>query len=412
MALSLELDALILVFLVVLSGFFSASELSIFSLSRLKLRRIVASRKMNAELLAKLKENPQRLLLTILIGNDLANIAAASFATAVSLQIFPSEFGIAVATGVMTFVILVFGDMIPKSLALRHNEFISLNSAPFLKIFSLLFAPLIFVLERITGLFVGFASVGAGEQLLTEEEVKAVVSIGAEEGGIKKEEKEMIHRIFRFDDTTVESVMTPRSEIVSVGAGTKIKDISPGVLGEHSRLPVYKGDLDEIVGVFHARDYWGSSSRRKSSLIVEKMMRPVMYVVGTRKIDKLLKEFQRKKNQLAIVVDEYGGTIGLVTIEDLLEEIVGEIEDEADGQAVIKKLRDNEFLVEGAVSMERLNKVIGSAFKSDDYGTVAGLVLSSMDKVPKEGDHANIGGIKFVVEKMDGPKIEILRVVK
>ncbi|MCR4368582.1 MAG: hemolysin family protein [archaeon] len=409
---SFETNIIILVILILFSAFFSAVELAFFSISRVKLRKLVSSNAKNAVLLAELKSDPQTLLNTILIGNNLVNVSAASLATALALQVYPGDVGIALATGVITVAVLIFGEITPKSLALKHNEFIALTASPLVKFFSVLFFPIIFILNHITGYFVKVLGGDKGVQILTEDEVKTVVSLGAEEGAIQKEEKEMIHRIFRLNDITVEDVMTTRSEIVAVESGTKVGKISKGILREHSRVPVYKDDLDDIVGVFHVRDYFGSTHRKKGDVLVDKLAREPIYVFANKKIDKLLKEFQRKKQHLAIVVDEYGGTVGLVTIEDILEEIVGEIVDETDVEPTIKKIGRNEFLVEGQITLDSLSKALKVPLKSADFETVAGLIIGAMDRVPKEKDEVVISDLKFVVEKMDGPKVELVRVIK
>ncbi|MCR4335382.1 MAG: hemolysin family protein [archaeon] len=409
---SLETNIIILVVLIALSGFFSSAELAIFSISKVKMRKIVSSGKRNALLLQDLKSKPQTLLNTILIGNNLVNVSAASLATAVALETFPSDYGIAIATAIITLAILIFGEITPKSLALKHNEVIALSVSPVLKLLSTIFMPFIIVLNKITGFFTKIIGGEKSPDALTEEEVKTVVSLGAEEGAIQKEEKEMIHRIFRLNDITVEDVMTSRSEIVSVESGIKISSIDKKLLREHSRLPVYKDDLDEVLGIFHVRDFISYTKKDQSTITVDKLMRPVPYVFANKKIDKLMKEFQKSKTHMAIVVDEYGGTIGLVTIEDILEEIVGEIIDETDVEPKIKKINPNEFVVEGQVPLELLNKAIKVTFKCEEFDTAAGLVIETMDKVPKEKDEIIINSVKFVVEKMDGPRIEILRIFK
>ena len=411
MALSLEFNIIVLGVLILLSGFFSSVELAIFSISKIKMRRLVAENKKNAKLLSEMKHKPQKLLTTILIGNNFVNVAAASIATVVSLEVFPSDVGIAVATAIITMAILIFGEITPKSLALKHNEFIALKAIPIVKFLSVIFSPLVFILGKITGGFVRLFGGEKGADVLTEDEVKTVISLGAEEGAIKKEEKEMIHRIFKLNDLVVEDVMTPRSEIDAIESGTKIKNIKKSLIQEHSRIPVYKEDLDEVLGVFHVRDLLAQRGKT-DSMIVDKLMKPPRYVYANKKIDKLLSEFQKNKNHMVIAVDEYGGTIGLVTIEDILEEIVGEILDETDVLPIIKQVKRNEFLVEGQVTLDELSKVIKTKLNSKEFDTVAGYVIGAMDKVPKETDEVVIGNIRYIVEKMDGPKIEMLRVYK
>ena len=412
MAFSLEFNIVLMAFLVLLSGFFSSVELAVFSISRVKMRRLVKNNDRNAKLLSELKANPHKLLTTILIGNNLVNVAAASVATALALQAFPSEIGIAIATASITLVILVFGEITPKSLALKHNQFIALRSAPVLKFLSFAFYPLIFVLHKLTDFFISLLGSSPGEETLTEEELKGIVSIGEEEGAIRKEEKEMIHRIFKLNDLTVEDIMTPRSEISGVASGTKVNRVDRPILLEYSRIPVYKGDLDDVLGIFHVRDYLGSSLRNRENATVDKLMRKPPFVYASKKIDKLLNEFQRKKTHMAIVVDEYGGTIGLVTIEDILEEIVGEIVDETDVESFVKKVRPGEYLVEGGAFLDQVNKALMVSLKSEEFDTIGGIIIGALDRVPKEKEEITISNIRMVVEKMDGPKIELVRVFK
>lgn len=412
MVFSLELNVIILAFLVLVSGFFSAAETAIFSIGKIRVKKLLGEQRRNADVLAELKKNPHDLLTTILVGNNLANISAASFATAIALQTFPDEFGIAFAAGVTTIAILIFGEITPKSIALKHNESVALFSAPIIKFLGIIFFPLSLVLGKITGFFSRLIGGKETSTSLTEDEVMTFVSLGAEEGAIRKEEKEMIRRIFKLNDIVVEDVMTPRAEVVAIESGTKVSVALKKTMQLHSRIPVFKGDLDEIVGIFYLRDLLGGKNYSKTNLIVDKIMRTPLFVYGNKRIDKLLREFQKKKTHMAVVVDEYGSTIGLITIEDILEEIVGEIIDETDIEYVIKKVKENEFLAEGQVSLERLNKALGTTFSSDVFDTAAGFVIGAMDKVPKEKDEVLISGIKFIVEKMDGPRIELLRVFK
>ncbi|HZX20087.1 MAG TPA: hemolysin family protein [archaeon] len=412
MVFSLELNIMILAFLVLASGFFSAAETAIFSIGKIRVKKLLGEQRRNADVLAELKKNPHDLLTTILVGNNLANISAASFATAIALQAFPDEFGIAFAAGATTIAILIFGEITPKSIALKHNESVALFSAPIIKFFGIIFLPLSLVLGKITGVFSRLIGGKDISNVLTEDEVMTFVSLGAEEGAIRKEEKEMIRRIFKLNDIVVEDVMTPRAEVVAIASGTKVSTALKKTMQLHSRIPIFKDDLDEIVGIFYLRDLLGGKNYSKTNLVVDKIMRTPMFVYGNKRIDKLLREFQKKKTHMAVVVDEYGSTIGLITIEDILEEIVGEIIDETDIEYVIKKVKENEFLAEGQVSLERLNKALGTTFSSDVFDTAAGFVIGAMDKVPKEKDEVLIAGIRFSVEKMNGPRIELLRIFK
>ncbi len=410
MALSMEPELVLLGLLIATSAFFAAVELSVFSMSNVKVRKLVAEKRRNAVLLDELKKHPQELLSTILVCNNLVNVASASIATALTLQIYPGDLGIAIATGAITLAILIFGEITPKSLALKHNETIALFAAPLLKVLVAFFSPLIFVLNSVTGFFVRILGGEGLVQMVTEDEVKTVVALSAEEGSINRQEKEMIHRIFKLNDIVVEEIMVPRSEIFAIESGTKVRRLDTQMLQHHSRIPVYGADLDEVIGIFYVRDLLDKKFRGKPDLVVDKMMKPPLFVYSNKKIDKLLRELQRKKNHMAIVVDEYGGTVGLVTIEDILEEIVGEIMDESDVEHVIKKVKPNEFLVEGQATLDELGKKIGVPLKSEEYDTVAGYIIGAMDRVPKPKDYIVVSNVKFAVEKMDGPKIEWVRV--
>ncbi|HLC79185.1 MAG TPA: hemolysin family protein [archaeon] len=325
LATPLIVDLLILVFLLALSAFFASSETAILSLSKAKVKRLVDLNKMNAHYLFEIKKNPQRILITILIANNLVNVTAASIAAALALEIFPQEIGLALSAGLVTFFILVFGEITPKSIALAHNESIALKAAPFLKFFSILLSPLIFLLEVITGFIAGIFGSDIKTEMVSEEEIKAAVSLSAEEGSILKEEKEMIQKVFELNDIQVKEIMTPKEKISGLKAGTLAKDIAKDILKEHSRMPIYRKNLDDIIGVFYVRDYFGSAIESDKLLPVEKFMRKALFVEEKTKIDSILKEFQKKKVQLAIVIDHRGRTSGLVTIEDILAEIVGEI---------------------------------------------------------------------------------------
>lgn len=323
----IEADLLILIGLLILSGFFASAETAFVSLSRAKLRRLVDSNEPNAKLLFRLKSKPHPLLITILVANNLVNVTAASFATALALEFFPDNFGVAISAGLVTFFILVFGEITPKSIALKHNAWVALHSAPVLNLLRLALSPVVFLLGHISGLFVRLVGGERDEQKLTEEEIKALVSLGAEEGAIMNEEKEMIHRVFQLNDITVLQVMSPRNRIIAVKSGMLVRDLEVGELKEHSRFPVFGRSLDDIIGVFYVRDYLGAARGTGGMVTVDSIMRKALFVQGDRKINVLLRKLQEHRVQMAIVVDNAGKTIGIATIEDVIAQIVGEIGD-------------------------------------------------------------------------------------
>ncbi len=412
MPFSLEFNIVVLAVLIGLSAFFSGAETAIISLNRVTIKRLAKKKNNNAIVLQQLKKEPHKLLTTLLVGNNLANIGASVFATTVMLQIFPANYAIAIATGLMAFLILVFGEITPKSLALKYAEPISLIVARPIKWLSIALSPLVWILEKITGIILAIFGGVSAERGLTEEEVRSVVSIGAEEGAIRKEEKEMIHRIFRLNDISVEDIMTQRTEIEAISSGTKLKDLKHYLAKvPFSRLPVYKKSLDKVVGILYVKDALNNLAKGKKNLTVNKIMRKPYFVPPTKKIDKLLNEFQGRKIHIALVVGEYGGTLGLLTIEDILEEIVGEIEDETDIRPKIEKIRPNEFIVEGGLAIGELNKLIGSSFKPKEFDTASGLILKNLDRLPRKNERIRLGKFVFIVTKMKGVRIEKIRII-
>ncbi|MBI4210568.1 MAG: HlyC/CorC family transporter [Candidatus Diapherotrites archaeon] len=322
---SLWLDFLVLAALLLLSAFFASVETAFLSISRARMRKLADSKAPNAKLLLELKSRPHSTLVTILVANNLVNVTAASVATALALQFVPGNFGIAISAGIVTFTLLVFGEITPKSIALKHNAVIALRSAPILNFLRVALAPVVFILVQISGFLARLVVHESEEQKLTEEEIKALVSIGAEEGAILDEEKDMIHKVFQLNDIEVSQVMTPRNRIIALKSGLLVKDLEVGELKEHARFPVYRNGLDDIIGVFYVRDYLGVAGGSGGRVPVDSIMRSPLFVHGQRRINSVLRKMQEKKVQMAIVVDNKGKTTGLVTLEDVLAEIVGEI---------------------------------------------------------------------------------------
>jgi len=311
----LELDLVILAVLLALSAFFSGTETALIYVDKVRIRQLVKKKKSkSAEFVEEFQASPQKLLTTILIGNNLVNIAAAAIATNVALQIFTSH-AVGISVGIMTFLILVLGEITPKSLAVQHSDTISLFVIRPVRWLSIILSPIIWFLNGFTRLVIRIIGKNE-EESMTEQDIKTMVSMGAEVGAIHEREKQMIHRIFKFNDLNVEYVMTPRSEIKAVPANATLEDVKE-VLAEtpHSRLPVYKKGLDEIVGIFYVKDAWDYLADGKFKTAVSTIARPVLFAHQTKKIDKLLAEFQQTRNNMAIVVDDYGGVLGLATLK-------------------------------------------------------------------------------------------------
>jgi putative hemolysin len=406
LAISLELNLILLLILIILSAFFSGTETALTSISRMRIKHLINNGNKKAKILEELKQKPQRLLVTILIGNNVVNIAASSIATALMLDLFPNEIGIAIATGAMTFLILVFGEITPKTFALKNAEKISLTVAKPILLMETIFFPLIYVFEKIS---ISMNKIfGTGQETsLTEAELRSIVSLGEEEGAIKSEEKEMIQKVFEFNDTTVSEVMTPLSEIDAIESKTPIKKLKSIIKNTtHSRLPVFNKILDNIYGVLYLKDvleYWAKGKPFK----LNDLIRKPFFIPDTKKINVLLKEMQKTKTHLAIVINEHGGVIGIISIEDILEELVGEIYDEDDEVPNINEIKPNLFRVDPQVSIELFNEKFKTKFKSIEHETIAGLIQKKLDKIPKKNDKIKINkNLTGKITKMKGTRIK------
>ncbi|MCB9359474.1 HlyC/CorC family transporter [Candidatus Woesearchaeota archaeon] len=406
---------LILAVLIALSGFFSGTETAFMSLGKFKYKEYLRRKRKNYLLVQKLKENPRKLLSTILIGNNLVNIAAASLATIYGTELFTSygytlsQAAIAgIVTGVITLAVLVLGEIMPKTWANTHYEKVIGHSAQIIYIMSLVFTPIIFVLDFITKL----ASVGHKiDDRITEEEIKTMVSVGSEEGGIDHYEKHLIHKIFQFDDKIVKEIMTPRVKVYTIDANSKIKDSLKGILEEgYSRVPIYLDNPDNIIGIFHIRDVLNSLEKKKLSQSVSKISSKPLFVPESKPIDELFKEMQKKKVQMAIVVDEFGGMAGVVTVEDLLEEIVGEIYDEDDERVhIIRKTAAREFTINGDATLREIKERTKIKLEGLESDTISAFVLEKLGKIPQKDEEIKIKKGKIIVVNVTEKTIESVK---
>ncbi len=407
----LVVQLLTLGILLFLSAFFSGSETALVSLNRIRIKRLAEEGNKNAMIVEQLIQRPNRLLATVLVGNNIANIGAAAIATSIAIQMF-QNWGVGIATGVMTFLVLVFGEMTPKSLAASNAERISLMVARPIGFLVKVFYPIVKVLVEITRpltkLFGGDIRL---HKLFTEEEFKIMVEVGEEEGVIEKEEREMIHGIIEFGETEAKEVMAPRIDVVEIESTATLEEANDLVLKSgYSKIPVYEDSIDNIIGILHARDLLKPAEGKKS---IKKIMRSVYYVPETKKLDELLREMRERKTQIAIVVDEYGGTAGLVTAEDLVEEIVGEIMDEFDvEEEPIQAIDEKTVLVDAKLNIGDLNDSLGLNLPEEEFETVGGLIFNTLGKIPTVGETVEINSVNLKVEKMRGKRIAKVRLVK
>ncbi len=391
----------ILIVLLLLSGFFSSAETALFSISKVRAIHLAKQKGATNRLIKKMKDDPHRLLSTILIGNNFVNVGASAIATAITFNLVASH-AVGIATGVMTFLILIFGEIFPKSIATRNNILIARFVIFPLYWLSILLTPLI--------LFLNFIPKLTGKihkkPIVTEEELMTFVEVVEEEGGIEEEEKELIENIFEFDDTNASEIMTPRADMFVI-EGNEALRLEEIVQSGYTRIPVIDDDIDHVVGILNVKDLLKHQATSDAAVDARKIMRKPYFVPENKKLDSLLKQFKKRKQHLAIVVDEHGGVSGLITLEDALEEIVGEIVDETDTfEPNIVKLKPDGWRVLGKSEIDEVNEKIPMNIPDlKEYDTFSGYVLNQIGRIPQEKEEIPLGDFLITVNAMDGNRI-------
>jgi len=397
-----------LVCLVALSAYFSATETAFSSLNRVRLRSKAENGNQRAALALRLSEDYDRLLSTILIGNNIVNITATTVSTLFFTKLLPI-YGPTVSTVALTIIILIFGEISPKSLAKENAEKFAMFSAPLLQILIVLLRPLNFFFTQwkrlLSRIFRSHADEG-----ITEEELITMVDQAEDEGGLDQHESELIRAAIEFNDLEVEAILTPRVDIAAVEDTATMEEIARTFAENgYSRLPVYHEDIDDIVGVIHEKDFY--TARYHNRTDVKSMISPVLYTTGNTKISNLLRILQRQKAHMVIVVDEYGGTEGLVTLEDIVEELVGEIWDEHDEIIEqFQKQEDGSYLISCSADLTDLFDLF-SITGACDANTVSGWVMEQVGRVPEEGDRFTCEGLDVTVTKVEHRRVMEIRVV-
>lgn len=404
---------------IIFSGFFSSSETALTSLSELKVKHLLQEKGEKAKDLELWLMHPNKVLNTILIGNNIVNILGSVVAAEVSNKIFGSS-AIAIATGIMTFLVLIFGEIAPKTFAKHNAESLALFIIKILKIFYFLFYPISFVLNKLVKMIIKLSggSVENSGPKITEDEIEFLISVGEKEGILENQKREMLHNIFEISDTLAKEVMVPRTDLVAIKYGTDINEIL-NILAktEYSRIPVYEGKMDNILGILYVKDLLKYVSKDIQQLDIKTILRKPYFVPSTKRIDDLLREFQLHRIHFAIVVDEYGGVDGIVTLEDILEEIVGEIRDEydKDEKDEIIQVDDNTYEIDPKIDIDDFSKFFGLEIQDDlDYETLGGLIFDLSGRIPEIGDVFTIGNLEILIKEKDGRRIKkvIVKVMK
>ena len=413
-------DILYLIIFVVclgISGFFSSAETALMSLSKLKVKHLVSTQRKGAEQLEKIISEPGKLLSAILLGNNLVNVAAAALATIMAISFVGEAWGALVATVCVTILVLVFGEVIPKTYAAHNAERVALfYTRPIGFILWILF-PFVHVLNRIG---IGFTKMVAepeeNKTLVSEEEIRTAITVGEAEGVWEEAEAEMIHKVFEFADRPVKEVMTPRTEIVWLEYGTTVASFYDTYKQfSHSRFPVYKGTTDNVVGVLLIKDVLKAQadSLIMPESLIDELLRPAYFTPESKQLGILLSEMKDNHYNMVVVVDEFGGVAGMITIEEIIEEIVGGIRDElAEEERDIVPIDANTYEVDGTLRIEEANDELNLSLPEGDYETMAGFVLSHLGRIPRQGERFIFRNVKLAILEMRGMKIERILITK
>lgn len=398
----------------VLSAFFSSSEAALLSVQRIRIQQMVRNRVPGAARVAKLVEHPHRLLPPILVGNNLVNTAAAAVATAVAFTLFENETArIWVPTAAVTIALLIFGETIPKTLAAQHAERFSIIIAWPIVIISWVLRPLSILLEWLSNLAITILGGRPTANRVTEEEIKAIISMGREEGAVEHGEAEMIRRVLEFGDRLVREVMTPRPEIVWIEQGITIRHfLRIYNQNYHTRFPVFRGKMDNVVGLVAVKDVMrllASGADLDSTATLH--VRPAMFVPETKRIQELFDEMRSSGEQLAMIADEYGGVAGLVTLKRLVEDIVGRVGSEDEETPIdVVTVNERTYDLDASMLVSEINERLTFAVPQGDYDTLAGFMLEKLGKIPEVGDEFQHSNVRFVVVEMQGVRISRVRI--
>ncbi|MDC0170839.1 hemolysin family protein [Candidatus Nitrosopelagicus sp.] len=410
----LEFEIPLLVVLIGLSGFFSGLEVALVGVRVSKIEQMVKDKVKGSTTLLKLKTNPSRMMASVNLGNNLVNVASTAIATDIALKIFGND-GLAIVIGIMTFLILVFGEITPKTYCNANAAKIAARYSRVLLAFSYAFYPVVRILEAITKGIISLTGSSDNPPGLTEDEIKGVIDQGLKDKAIEKQESELVHGALNFDDIVIRSVMTPRTKMFILNSKKILFEALPEINNSgFSRIPVYSENSDNIIGIVHVRDVLKSLEQNEKVVSLESIMREPIFVSQEKRVSDLLKEMQGRQTHMAIVVDEFGGVEGCVTLEDLLEEIVGEIHDEKDTVRQLFQSEGNDvILTNGDIEIDKINEIFKTSIpEGDDYSRLNGLLHEKLRDIPKEGDKIEIDSLRIMIEKVSKNKPDKIRIEK
>ncbi|EFU77511.1 hypothetical protein HMPREF0381_0600 [Lachnoanaerobaculum saburreum DSM 3986] len=389
------------------SAFFSSAETALMTSNKLKIRNLAENGDKRAKKVLDITANTDKMLSAILIGNNVVNLTASSLSTTLTLKIFGSSL-VGIATGILTFLILVFGEITPKNVASKNAENMALAYIGVISVIVTVMTPVIFIVNKVAGAVISIFTKNSDENnAVTEEELRAMVEYSHEEGVIENEEKKMIVNVVDFGDTVAGDIMVPRVDMVMVDEKSSYEEILQVFREErYTRIPVYEETPDNVIGILNVKDFLLIED--KENFVMKELLREPLYTYEYKKTSALMMDMRKTGANIVIVLDEYGITAGLITLEDMLEEIVGEIRDEfdADEDEGITKVSDLEYLIDGSTNLDDINDRIGLELSSDEYESIGGLIMEKLGRIPAEGEIINLDSIVLTVKKMDHARIE------
>ena len=397
------IEVAVLAVLIGLSAFFSGLEVALVGIRKSKVVQLLNEGKKGSKALYKLKTNPSWMMSSVNLGNNLVNVGSSALATSLAIRLFGND-GLGIAIGVMTFLILVFGEITPKTYCNANSTKIALRYSRVLLAFSYIFYPVVKFFEIITKGVVKITGSSNEPPPITEDEIRGVIDQGHAEKAIEKDEMDLVHGALKFDDTVVRSVMTPRTKMFTLNSKTILFEALHEInQNGYSRIPIYGVSQDDIVGIVHVRDVLKELEKDNKTKSLEKISRKPVFVSQEKMVSALLKEMKGTKTHMAIVVDEHGGVEGLVTLEDLIEEIVGEIEDESDLEKPTgyERIDKDTIITNGDIEIDKINEIFKSHVpEGDDYASLNGLLHEKLQDIPQAGDKIEVDDIRIVVEKV------------
>lgn len=411
---------LIIFVCIIFVALLSSSEVAFISLNRIRLRNLIEKGNAKAKIAQKIRDEHDRLFSAVILSGNLFTILATSVGTAIAISLLGKDIGVVIATIAMTILTVVFGELAPKTFAVTHAEKIALAMARPMEIYIKIISPLVTVFNKMSNAIIRLfgGEVLPAPQLMTEDEMKAMIKIGEEEGAIEKEEQEMLHNVFAFGDKKVTEAMVPRTEMVVIAKDAVVADALSLVSEEgYSRYPVINETVDNVTGLLYIKDIVRKMAKEEvpHNTAIKNFIRDAYYIPESKMVTTLLDDMQKNKFQIAIVVDEHGGTAGLITLEDIVEEIVGGLQDEfeaIEAEKEVEILDERTFVVTGSTGIDEINELINVELESEEFHTIGGFIFGLFGHLPKVGEQLKYHNLRFLILEMEGKKVDKLKITR